>query len=109
MHPQEYSVPVGDSWKLFRIISEFVEGFEMLSSIGPSISIFGSARVGENSLHYKATVELAMKIVRKGFTIITGAGPGIMEAANKGAQHAKGQSCGLVIDLPFESDPNPYI
>jgi len=109
IHPNEMAVPSGDAWKLFRIISEFVDGFETLSSIGPCISIFGSARVQKSSPHYKTAQELAEKIVQKGFSIITGAGPGIMEAANKGAQHAKGHSCGLIIDLPYETEPNPFI
>ncbi len=109
IHPSETQAPVNDAWKLFRVISEFVEGFETLASIGPSVSIFGSARLKKNHIYYKIAQDIAYKISKKGFAIITGAGPSIMEAANKGAQDAKGSSCGLVIDLPFESEANPYI
>ncbi|MDP1880082.1 MAG: TIGR00730 family Rossman fold protein [Parachlamydiaceae bacterium] len=98
-----------DSWRVFRIISEFVEGFETMTNLGPSVSIFGSARVPPDSLYYNLGAEVAKAVAAKGFAIITGGGPGIMEAANKGAQEAKGQSCGIAIDLPFESDSNPYI
>jgi hypothetical protein len=98
-----------DSWRVFRVISELVEGFEKMTSIGPSVSIFGSARLTEKSPYYALAVETAKIIVQKNFAIITGGGPGIMEAANKGAQLAKGKSCGLGIDLPFESALNNYI
>lgn len=98
-----------DAWRLFRILSEFVDGFETLSAIGPSISIFGSARLRHNSPYYHMAVEIAYKIAKKGFSVITGAGLSIMEAANKGAQKAQGHSCGLVIDLPFETEPNEFI
>lgn len=98
-----------DSWRVFRIISEFVDGFETMTSIGPSVSIFGSARLPPESPYYQLAVEVAKHIANKGFAIITGGGPGIMEAANKGAQEAKGLSCGLAIDLPFETEPNRYI
>lgn len=98
-----------DAWRVFRIISEFVDGFETMTNIGPSVSIFGSARLTSNSPYYKLGIEVADLISKKGFAIITGGGPGIMEAANRGAQEAKGNSCGLVIDLPFESLPNTYI
>jgi uncharacterized protein (TIGR00730 family) len=98
-----------DAWRLFRIISEFVEGFETLSAMGPSVSIFGSARLRHNSPYYHMAIEVAYKIAKKGFSIITGAGLSIMEAANKGAQKAQGRSCGLVIDLPFETEPNEFI
>lgn len=98
-----------DSWKVFRIISEFVDGFESMTNIGPSVSIFGSARLTSDSPYYQLAVEVAKHISRKGFAIITGGGPGIMEAANKGAQEASGRSCGVAIDLPFESEPNKYI
>jgi uncharacterized protein (TIGR00730 family) len=107
--PPEYVAPTRDAWKLFRIVSEFVEGFDALADLGPSISIFGSSRINKHSPHYKIAVELATKIVQKGFAVITGAGPGVMEAANKGAQEGRGQSCGLIIDLPFESEPNPFL
>lgn len=98
-----------DSWRVFRIISEFVDGFENMTNIGPSVSIFGSARLPPDSIYYNLAVDVAQQISRKGFAIITGGGPGIMEAANKGAQEANGRSCGLAIDLPFESEPNRFI
>ena len=98
-----------DSWRVFRIISEFVEGFETMTNLGPSVSIFGSARIQPDSIYYKLAVDVARHIALKGFAIITGGGPGIMEAANKGAQEVKGNSCGLAIDLPFETEPNRFI
>lgn len=98
-----------DAWRVFRIISEFVDGFENMTSIGPSVSIFGSARLNQESPYYQLGIDVAALIAKRGFAIITGGGPGIMEAANKGAQQAKGSSCGLVIDLPFESEPNSFI
>ncbi|MBS0654143.1 MAG: TIGR00730 family Rossman fold protein [Verrucomicrobia bacterium] len=108
--PNEFLPPSGtDAWRLFRIISEFVDGFETLSMIGPSISIFGSARLPATNEYYKIGLDISYKIAKKGFSIITGAGSSIMEAANKGAQMAQGRSCGLVIDLPFESEPNTFI
>lgn len=108
-HPSDISPSLHDSWRLFRIMSEFVEGFETLSSIGPSVSVFGSARLKSTSPYYQMGVDVSYKIAKKGFSIITGAGLSIMEAANKGAQKAQGRSCGLVIDLPFESEPNDFI
>jgi uncharacterized protein (TIGR00730 family) len=98
-----------DSWRVFRIISEFVDGFETMTDVGPSVSIFGSARTPPGSEYYELASDVAQKITAKGFAVITGGGPGIMEAANKGTQEAKGKSCGLSIDLPFESEPNSYI
>lgn len=98
-----------DSWRVFRIISEFVDGFETMTNLGPSVSIFGSARLPPSSPYYDMAIDVAKHISKKGFAIITGGGPGVMEAANKGAQEAKGHSCGLAIDLPFESEPNKYI
>jgi uncharacterized protein (TIGR00730 family) len=98
-----------DSWKIFKIISEFVEGFEKLGRIGPCVSIFGSARSKPGSRDYKRAEELAYLLTKKGFGIITGGGPGIMEAANKGAHFAGGKSVGLNINLPFEQVPNPFI
>lgn len=106
---QENKISTTDSWRIFRIISEFVEGFENMTNIGPSVSIFGSARLKPDHLYYQMAVDVAQKIANKGFAIITGGGPGIMEAANKGAQDAKGSSCGLSIDLPMEYEPNQYI
>lgn len=98
-----------DSWRVFRIISEFVEGFETMTDIGPSVSIFGSARTKPDTPSYRLAEEVSNKIAKKGFAIITGGGPGIMEAANKGAKSAKGRSCGLSINLPFEVEANPYV
>lgn len=98
-----------DAWRVFRILSEFVDGFEKMTAIGPSVSIFGSARFKPDNPYYQMGVDVASHISRKGFAIITGGGPGIMEAANKGAQEAQGISCGLSINLPTESEPNPYI
>lgn len=98
-----------DSWRVFRIISEFVEGFETLAQIGPSVSIFGSAKLLPASPYYNLAIDVAQHISKKGFAIITGGGPGIMEAANKGAQSVNGASCGLSISLPFESEPNAFI
>ena len=98
-----------DSWALFKIMGEFVSGFEKLSSIGPCISIFGSARTHVDHPTYLLTVEIAKGISEMGYGIISGGGPGIMEAANKGAQEANGVSVGLNIELPFEQKSNPYI
>ena len=100
---------IQDSWRVFRIISEFVDGFETMTNLGPSVSIFGSARLPPESVYYQLAVDVAQHIARKGFAIITGGGPGIMEAANKGAQEANGHSCGLAIDLPFETSTNRFI
>lgn len=98
-----------NTWSVFKIMSEFVEGFEKLSNIGPCISIFGSARTKESNPYYQDAVTLAEKLTKKGYGIITGGGPGIMEAGNKGAKKGKGPSVGLNIDLPFEQTPNQYI
>ena len=98
-----------NSWALFKIMGEFVNGYEKLSSIGPCISIFGSARTHANHPTYLLTVEIAKAISELGYGIISGGGPGIMEAANKGAQEANGVSVGLNIELPFEQKSNPYI
>jgi uncharacterized protein (TIGR00730 family) len=97
------------SWQIFKIMAEFVDGFETLAKIGPCISIFGSARTKPGTPYYELTVDIAQKLAREGFGIITGGGPGIMEAANKGAELAGGKSVGLNIDLPFEQRPNEYI
>ena len=102
-------IKTNDSWSLFKIMSEFVNGYEKLSSIGPCISIFGSARTTSNHPNYKLTVEIAKAVSESGYGIISGGGPGIMEAANKGAQEANGVSVGLNIVLPFEQESNPYI
>ncbi len=98
-----------EAWRVFRILSEFVEGFEKLTSLGPSVTIFGSTQTKKTNRYYKQAEQLAKKLVKKGFAITTGGGPGIMEAANKGAREAKGNSCGLCIDLPNEEKPNHYI
>lgn len=98
-----------DAWRVFRIISEFVDGFETMTNIGPSVSIFGSARLQPASPYYNLAIDVAQHITKKGFAIITGGGPGIMEAANKGAQSVNGRSCGLSIDLPMESASNSFI
>ena len=102
-------IKTNDSWALFKIMSEFVEGYEKLSAIGPCISIFGSARTPEDHPTYKLTVDIAEAISKSGYGIISGGGPGIMEAANRGAQKGGGASVGLNINLPFEQYSNPYI
>jgi|TARA_B110000483_G_C18102294_1_gene506317 uncharacterized protein (TIGR00730 family) len=102
-------IKTNDSWSVFKIMGEFVDGFEKLSKIGPCVSIFGSARTQKDDKYYKLATEIAEKIVEIGFGVITGGGPGIMEAANKGAKLALGSSVGLNIDLPFEQSENPYI
>lgn len=98
-----------DSWAIFKIMGEFVKGYEKLNQIGPCVSIFGSARTQPDNVYYKLTVEIAKKITDNGFGIITGGGPGIMEAANKGAQENEGTSVGINITLPFEQESNKYI
>jgi len=99
-----------DPWRLFRILSEFVEGFEIMPSLGSSVSFFGSSKkISPNNLYYKLAKKIAKKLAQSGFTIITGGGRGLMEAANKGAKEGKGKSCGLCIDLPMEEVPNNYI
>lgn len=99
----------GDSWRLFRIMSEFVDGFDTLAGIkGPAVSFFGSARTNPEDSYYQLTVAIAKELSRQGYAIITGGGPGIMEAANKGATEAGGDSIGLNINLPFEQEPNIF-
>ncbi|MDO4782390.1 MAG: TIGR00730 family Rossman fold protein [Capnocytophaga felis] len=102
-------IKANDSWSMFKIMGEFVSGFEKLSEIGPCVSIFGSARTKPDSKYYNLAVEISEKIVESGFGVITGGGPGIMEAGNKGARQGNGSSVGLNIDLPFEQHDNPYI
>ncbi len=102
-------IRVNDSWVIFKIMGEFVNGFEKMSKIGPCVSIFGSARTKPESKYYELAVEIAQKLTHQGFGIISGGGPGIMEAANKGAHLGGGKSVGLNIDLPFEQQANPYI
>lgn len=98
-----------DSWAIFKVMSEFVEGFEKLAKIGPCVSIFGSARTLDNHPYYIMAEDIASKLVRHGYGVITGGGPGIMEAGNKGARREKGKSVGLNIVLPFEQFNNVYI
>ncbi|MCB0376676.1 MAG: TIGR00730 family Rossman fold protein, partial [Sinomicrobium sp.] len=102
-------IKTNDSWAIFKIMGEFVEGFEKMSAIGPCVSIFGSARATPDDKYFKLTERIAKRIVEAGYGIITGGGPGIMEAGNKGAYLGKGISVGLNIDLPFEQHENPYI
>lgn len=97
-----------DPWRVFRIMAEFVDGFDVLSKVGPAITIFGSARTSVEHPMYKLAVRTSYLLSKEGYAIITGGGPGIMEAANKGAKLAKGQSIGLNIELPHEQRPNPY-
>ncbi len=102
-------IKTNDSWAIFKIMGEFVNGYEKLSKIGPCVSIFGSARTKPDNKYYQLTEKIASKIVEHGYGVITGGGPGIMEAGNKGAHTAGGTSVGLNIDLPFEQHDNPYI
>ncbi|MHC4914151.1 MAG: LOG family protein [Planctomycetota bacterium] len=97
-----------DTWRVFRIMAEFVEGFEDLAHIQPAVAVFGSARTRPGHKYYKLTRELAAALTREGFTVVTGGGPGLMEAANRGATEAGGPSVGLNIDLPMEQQPNRY-
>jgi uncharacterized protein (TIGR00730 family) len=98
-----------ESWRLFKIIGDFIDGFEVMPNFLPSVTIFGSARVEEGNKYYEAARELAFKLSKKGFSIVTGGGPGIMEAANRGAFEAGGNSIGLNIKLPKEQKPNKYL
>lgn len=102
-------IRTNDSWTIFKIMSEFVEAFEKMGRIGPCVSIFGSARTKEEDKYYQIAEDLAYKITQHGYGVITGGGPGIMEAANKGANRGGGKSVGLNISLPFEEYSNPYI
>ncbi|MDZ4720984.1 MAG: TIGR00730 family Rossman fold protein [Roseiflexaceae bacterium] len=98
-----------DTWRVLRIMGEFVEGFEALAEIGPAVTIFGSARIGESDPMYQDATETARQLGEAGYTIITGGGPGIMEAGNRGAREAGARSVGLNIELPFEQHSNPYV
>lgn len=98
-----------DLWSVFKIMGEFVEGYDKMLQVGPAVSLFGSARLKPESPYYQNAVEVARKITELGFGVITGGGPGIMEAGNKGAQEGKGRSIGLCINLPFEEKANPYV
>lgn len=110
LHPKGWNeIKTNDSWAIFKIMGEFVNGYEKLSRIGPCISIFGSARTKPDNKYYQLAVSISQRIVEAGYGIITGGGPGIMEAGNKGAHFAGGTSVGLNIELPFEQHDNPYI
>jgi len=110
MAPKSWNeIKTNDSWAVFKVMSELVDGFEKLARIGPCVSIFGSARTKESHENYKLTEEIAYLLTKKGFGIISGGGPGIMEAANKGAHFAGGKSVGLNIELPLEQTANPFI
>jgi hypothetical protein len=100
--------PVKDLWRIFRIMAEFVEGFDELATVGPAVSIFGSSRAKPDDRYYKLAVQTASELAKAGFAVITGGGGGIMEAANKGAAEAGGKSIGLNIELPLEQIPNKY-
>ncbi|RSK40288.1 LOG family protein [Mangrovimonas spongiae] len=108
-HKRWNEIKTNDSWAIFKIMGEFVNGYEKLSRIGPCVSIFGSARTKPDHKYYKLAEDIAKNIVDHGYGVITGGGPGIMEAGNKGAHIAGGTSVGLNIELPFEQHDNPYI
>jgi uncharacterized protein (TIGR00730 family) len=108
-HKNWNTVKSNDSWAIFKIMGEFVNGYEKMSKIGPCVSIFGSARTKPDHKYYKLAENIAKKITEHGYGVITGGGPGIMEAGNKGAHLAGGTSVGLNITLPFEQNDNPYI
>ncbi len=103
------NIKTRDSWEIFKIMGEFVEGFETMSRIGPCVSIFGSARTKPENKYYQLAEEVAYLLTKQKFGVITGGGPGIMEAGNKGAKRGGGKSVGLNIVLPFEQEANPYI
>lgn len=102
-------IKTNDSWAIFKIMAEFVDGYDRMSKIGPGVSVFGSARTKPDSKYYQMAVEVSRLLAQGGYGVITGGGPGIMEAGNKGAQEGGGKSVGLNIDLPFEQNHNPYI
>jgi len=102
-------IKTNDSWAIFKIMSEFVEGYERMSKVGPCVSIFGSARTKSDDTYYKLAENIGYELTQNGYGVITGGGPGIMEAGNKGAHRGKGTSVGLNIDLPFEQYDNPYL
>ncbi len=108
-HKNWNEIKTNDSWAIFKIMGEFVGGYEKMSRIGPCVSVFGSARLKPDNKYYKLAESISKKITENGYGIITGGGPGIMEAGNKGAHLAGGTSVGLNIDLPFEQHDNPYI
>jgi len=102
-------IKTNDSWAIFKIMSEFVEGYERMARIGPCVSVFGSARTKEDNPYYQMAIEVGEKLAEAGYGVITGGGPGIMQAGNQGAFQAGGKSVGLNIDLPFEQNHNPFI
>ncbi|MCE5335935.1 MAG: TIGR00730 family Rossman fold protein [Desulfobacteraceae bacterium] len=102
------AMTIQDSWRLFKILGEFVNGFEALADIYPSVSIFGSARVKPGDETYEKTYQIALRLARNGYNVITGGGPGVMEAGNKGAREGGAKSVGLNIHLPLEQNPNPF-
>ncbi|NCP46633.1 MAG: TIGR00730 family Rossman fold protein, partial [Flavobacteriales bacterium] len=102
-------IKANDSWAIFKIMAELVDGFEKLAKIGPCVTIFGSARTKPDNKYYKIAEEIAFKLAKGGYGVITGGGPGIMEAGNKGAFESEGKSVGLNIDLPFEQSHNDFI
>ena len=103
------AIKTSDSWQIFKIMSEFVEGFETMSKIGPCVSVFGSARTQSDNKYYQQAEEIGYLLTQSGYGVISGGGPGIMEAANKGAKRGEGKSVGLNIELPFEQSYNEYI
>jgi len=103
------AIKTSDSWQIFKIMSEFVQGFETMSKIGPCVSVFGSARTKPDNKYYKQAEEIGYLLTQSGYGVISGGGPGIMEAANKGASRGEGKSVGLNIELSFEQSSNPYI
>ncbi len=108
--PKDWNeIKTSDSWQIFKIMAEFVEGFEKLGSIGPCVSIFGSARTQPDNRYFKLAEEIAFKLTQQGYGVITGGGPGIMEAANMGAKKGNGKSVGINIDLPHEQSANLFI
>jgi len=108
-HKSWNEIKTENSWQVFKVIAEFVDGFEKLARIGPSVAVFGSARTKPDNLYYQIAEEVGYKLTQLGYGVITGGGPGIMEAANKGAQRGHGKSIGINIDLPQEQNPNKYI
>lgn len=109
-HDKDWNeIKANDSWAIFKMMSELVNGFETLAKIGPCVSIFGSARTTPENKYYKIAEEIAAKLAKSGYGVVTGGGPGIMEAGNKGAFSVQGKSVGLNIDLPFEQKHNDYI
>ncbi len=108
--PKDWNeIKTDNAWQIFKVMAEFVEGFEKLAKIGPCVTVFGSARLHPSSKYYKLAEQIAYKLTKSGFGVITGGGPGIMEAANKGAHFSGGKSVGLNIELPFEQQSNPFI